>query len=140
MQGIDRSVKKNILKRFSIKQQVLFADFNWQNILDIVSTKSKKVKDLPKYPIVKRDLALLLDNKIQFKDLYDLAFQSERQLLKHVDLFDVYEGEKLPDGKKSYALSFLLQDESKTLNDKRIDKIMKKLQNSFEKNFDASLR
>ena len=133
-------VKRSILKKFAIKQQVLLADFNWQNILDIVSTKSKKVKDLPKYPLVKRDLALLIDNKIQFKDLHDLAFQSERQLLKHVDLFDVYEGDKLPDGKKSYALSFILQDENKTLNDKRIDKIMKKLQNSFEKNFDASLR
>ena len=95
---------------------------------------------MAKYPVVKRDLALLLDTKIEFKEIYNLAFQSEKSLLKEVDLFDVYEGEKLPEGKKSYAVSFVLQDETKTLEDKQIDKIMQKLQQSFEKNLDAVLR
>ncbi|CAL2081769.1 phenylalanine--tRNA ligase subunit beta [Tenacibaculum sp. 190524A02b] len=133
-------VKRSILKEFSIKQEVLFADFNWKNILEVVGKKKIKVSDLPKYPAVKRDLALLLDNKTEFKELYNLAFQSERKLLKEVDLFDVYEGDKLPEGKKSYAVSFVLQDENKTLADKQIDKIMQKLQQTFEKNLDAVLR
>ncbi|WP_417799786.1 phenylalanine--tRNA ligase subunit beta [Tenacibaculum sp.] len=133
-------VKRAILKEFSIKQEVLFADFNWQNILDLVGKKNIKVADLPKFPAVKRDLALLLDNKVEFKEIYNLAFQSERKLLKEVDLFDVYEGDKLPEGKKSYAVSFVLQDENKTLADKQIDKIMQKLQQTFEKNLDAVLR
>ncbi|GFD83659.1 phenylalanine--tRNA ligase beta subunit [Tenacibaculum sp. KUL118] len=133
-------VKRVILKEFSIKQEVLFADFNWQNILELVGKKKIKVADLPKFPAVKRDLALLLDNKVEFKEIYNLAFQSERKLLKEVDLFDVYEGDKLPEGKKSYAVSFVLQDENKTLADKQIDKIMQKLQQTFEKNLDAVLR
>ena len=95
---------------------------------------------MPKFPSVKRDLALLLDAKIEFKEIYNLAFQSEKFLLKEVDLFDVYEGDKLPDGKKSYAVSFLIQDESKTLTDKQIDKVMQKLQQTFEKNLQAVLR
>ena len=133
-------VKRGILKEFSIKQEVLFADFNWQNILTFVGKKKIKVTDLPKFPAVKRDLALLLDSKVEFKELYNLAFQSEKKLLKEVDLFDVYEGDKLPEGKKSYAVSFVIQDENKTLADKQIDKIMQKLQQTFEKNLDAVLR
>lgn len=133
-------VKKNILKGFSIKQEVLFADFNWQNILTLTGKKKIKVADLAKFPAVKRDLALLIDNKVEFKEIYNLAFQSEKKLLKEVDLFDVYEGDKLPDGKKSYAVSFVLQDENKTLADKQIDKIMQKLQQTFEKNLEAVLR
>ncbi|TCI94953.1 phenylalanine--tRNA ligase subunit beta [Tenacibaculum sp. M341] len=133
-------VKRSVLKEFSIKQQVLFADFNWQNILQLTGNKKIKVSDLPKFPAVKRDLALLLDAKVEFKEIYNLAFQSERKLLKNVDLFDVYEGENLPEGKKSYAVSFILQDENKTLNDKQIDKIMQKLQQTFEKNVAAELR
>jgi phenylalanyl-tRNA synthetase beta chain len=133
-------VKRSILKEFGIKQEVLFADLNWENILQLASKKSIKVAELSKFPSVKRDLALLLNNKTEFKEVYNLAFQSERKLLKEVDLFDVYEGDKLPEGKKSYAVSFLLQDENKTLEDKQIDKIMQKLQTSFEKNLEAVLR
>lgn len=133
-------VKRAILKEFSIKQEVLFADINWQNILNLVGKKNIKVADLPKFPAVKRDLALLIDEKVEFKEIYNLAFQSERKLLKEVDLFDVYEGDKLPEGKKSYAVSFVIQDENKTLADKQIDKIMQKLQATFEKNVDAELR
>ncbi len=133
-------VKRSILKEFSIKQEVIFADIKWDVILPLVGKKKIKVSDLPKFPSVKRDLALLLDEKVEFKELYNLAFQSERKLLKEVDLFDVYEGKNLPEGKKSYAVSFVLQDENKTLNDKQIDKIMQKLQQTFEKNVGAELR
>jgi phenylalanyl-tRNA synthetase beta chain len=133
-------VKKGILKEFGIKQEVLFADFNWDTILKLSGNKSIKVTDLPKFPAVKRDLALLLDVKTEFKEIYNLAFQSEKSLLKEVYLFDVYEGDKLPEGKKSYAISFLIQDETKTLADKQIEKIMEKLQQTFEKNLDAVLR
>ncbi|CAA0189199.1 phenylalanine--tRNA ligase subunit beta [Tenacibaculum maritimum] len=133
-------VKRSVLKEFGIKQEVLFADFNWENVLQFSGKKNIKVAELPKYPAVKRDLALLLDSKTEFKEIYNLAFQSEKKLLKEVDLFDVYEGDKLPEGKKSYAVSFIIQDENKTLADKQIDKIMQKLQATFEKNVEAVLR
>lgn len=133
-------VKKSILKSFGIKQEVLFADYNWDNVIANVGKKQIKISELPKYPEVKRDLALLLDAEVDFIDLYNYAFQSERKLLKNVDLFDVYTGDKLPEGKKSYALSFILQDEKKTLTDKQIDKIMTKLQEGFKKQFGAELR
>ena len=133
-------VTKQIRKEFGIKQEVLFADFDWSTILSISGNKKIKVSNLTKFPSVKRDLALLLDEKITFKEIYDLAFQSERNLLKDVDLFDVYQGDKLPKGKKSYAVSFVLQDRNKTLEDRQIDKIMQKLQQSFEKNLEAVLR
>jgi phenylalanyl-tRNA synthetase beta chain len=133
-------VRSKLLKEFGIKQEVLFADFDWASILNLAGKKKIKVSELPKFPAVKRDLALLLDEKVSFKEIYNLAFQSERKLLKDVDLFDVYQGKNLPEGKKSYAVSFVLQDESKTLADKQIDKIMQKLQQTFEKNLDAVLR
>jgi len=133
-------VKKTILKEFGIKQEVLFADFNWQQVMTLVSNKTVKVKGLAKFPSVKRDLALLLDDVVSFDEIYQAAFQIERNLLKSVDLFDVYQGENLAEGKKSYAVSFQLQDENKTLNDKQIDKVMQKLRNAFERNFNAELR
>ena len=133
-------VTPTILRKFGIKQELLFADFNWDNLLHVSGKKSGKVMDLPKYPAVRRDLALLLDNEVTFKEVHNLAKQSEKKLLKEVDLFDVYEGDKLPEGKKSYAISFILQDANKTLEDKQIDKIMHKLQATFEKNLNAVLR
>ncbi|UCE93884.1 MAG: phenylalanine--tRNA ligase subunit beta [Flavobacteriaceae bacterium] len=133
-------VKMNLLKQFGIKQEVLFADFDWDKVIENAGKRRVKISELPKYPEVRRDLALLLDEDIEFIDLYNFAFQSERNLLKDVDLFDVYIGDKLPEGKKSYAMSFVLQDEKKTLTDKQIDKIMNKLQEGFKKNFKAELR
>ncbi len=133
-------VNKAILQKLGVKQEVLFADFNWDNVIKTGGRKKIKITELPRYPEVKRDLALLLDEKVDFIDLYNYAFQSERKLLKNVDLFDVYVGDKLPKGKKSYALSFVLQDENKTLTDKQIDKIMNKLQQGFSKEFEAELR
>ncbi len=129
-----------ILKKFGIKESVLFADFDWNNILQILKKENLIVTDLPKYPSVKRDLALLIDKKVSFKEIYNISKQTEQKLLQDVELFDVYEGEKLPNGKKSYAVSFILQDKSKTLEDKQIDKVMEKLQDAFKKQLQAELR
>lgn len=133
-------VKKQVLKHFDISQDVLFADFNWDAILDVVKRNKITFKAITKYPEVKRDFALLLDDNVTFDSIYKLAKQSEKQLLKSVNLFDVYQGKNLPSGKKSYAVSFTLQDENKTLTDKQIDKIMNKLQSSFERQLGAELR
>ncbi|MFD2890532.1 phenylalanine--tRNA ligase subunit beta [Flavobacterium chuncheonense] len=133
------TVKKNILKHFDIKQEVLYADFAWARIQKYISNKLK-FTDIPKYPEVRRDLALLLDDTVSFEQLFKLAKQTEKKLLKDVNLFDVYQGNNLPEGKKSYAVSFTIQDDNKTLNDKEIEKIMTKLQTNFEKELGATLR
>lgn len=132
-------VKKSILKHFGIKQEVFFADFNWALILKMISTKIKYT-EIPKYPEVRRDLALLIDQAVTYDSIYNIARQTEKTLLKDINLFDVYEGKNLPEGKKSYALSFTIQDSSKTLTDAQIDKIMSKLQQNFETELGASLR
>ena len=98
------------------------------------------IGDLPKYPAVRRDLALLIDQSIEYAQLENLAFQTERKLLKQVKLFDVYEGKGLPEGKKSYALAFSLRDESKTLTDKEVDKTMNRLMERFKREVGAELR
>ncbi|MGS2726507.1 phenylalanine--tRNA ligase subunit beta [Psychroserpens sp. BH13MA-6] len=133
-------VTKKVLKHFGISQEVLYADFNWDNVLEAAKHNDIKFKDIPKYPEVRRDFALLLDEEVTFEDIDKIAMQTEKQLLKDVDLFDVYQGKNLPKGKKSYAVSFTIQDEKKTLTDKQIDKIMKKLQANFEKQLGAELR
>ena len=132
-------VKKSILKHFGIKQEVFYADFNWAAILKLISNKIK-FTEIPKYPEVRRDLALLLDQAVTYESIYTIAKQTEKSLLKNIDLFDVYEGQNLPEGKKSYALSFSIQDSSKTLTDEQIDKIMSKLQKNFETELGAVLR
>ena len=132
-------VKKSILKHFGIKQEVFYADFNWSLILKIISTKIK-FTDIPKYPEVRRDLALLLDKSVTYDSIHTLARQTEKALLKDIELFDVYEGQNLPEGKKSYALSFTIQDNTKTLTDVQIDKIMSKLKHNFETELAAVLR
>ena len=133
------TVKKSILKYFDIKQEVFYADFNWNLILKMISNKIK-FQDIPKYPEVRRDLSLLIDQNVSFDKLYSIARQTEKNLLKDIALFDVYEGKNLPEGKKSYALSFIIQDTTKTLTDDQIDKIMSKLQQNFEKELGAVLR
>lgn len=132
-------VNRSVLRHFGIKQEVVYADIAWETLLANVNQKIT-YKEIAKYPAVRRDLALLLDDTILFKDLYRMAFETEKKLLKSVSLFDVYQGDKLPEGKKSYALSFVIQDENKTLTDKQIDKIMSQLQENFKKNLGAELR
>ncbi len=132
-------VKKSILKNFGIKQEVYYADFNWDIILKAAATKIK-FTDIPKYPEVRRDLALLVDNNVNYDAIFAIAKQSEKNLLKNINLFDVYEGKNLPEGKKSYAISFIIQDVSKTLTDVQIDKIMVKMQKAFETELGATLR
>ena len=133
------TVKKTILKHFDIKQEVFYADFDWNAVLKSISNKIKYV-EISKYPEVRRDLALLLDESIAFDDIYSIARKTEQSLLKEITLFDVYVGKNLPEGKKSYAVSFTLQDESKTLTDSQIEKIMSKLQNNFQTQLGAQLR
>lgn len=133
------TVKKSITKAFDIKQEVFYADFNWNVVLKLVGGKIK-FTEIPKYPEVRRDLALLLNESIQFDSIYKIARQTEKVLLKNIHLFDVYQGDNLPKGKKSYAVSFTIQDNSKTLTDVQIDKIMSKLQKNFETELEAVLR
>jgi phenylalanyl-tRNA synthetase beta chain len=133
-------VKPSVLKQFGITTNVLYADFNWDILLKLSQDNQILFKAIPKYPEVRRDFALLLDKAVNFESVYYLAFKTEKELLKKVNLFDVYEGKNLPDGKKSYALSFTIQDERKTLTDKQIDKIMNKLKSNFEQELGAELR
>ncbi|MBS1534466.1 MAG: phenylalanine--tRNA ligase subunit beta [Bacteroidetes bacterium] len=133
------TVRKNILKHFDIKQEVFFADFNWDAVLKLISNKIK-FADIPRYPEVRRDLALLVDEQVSFDSIYQIARQSEKSLLKEIQLFDVYTGANLPEGKKSYAVSFKLQDDTKTLTDEQIDKVMNKLQKNLAAELGAVLR
>ena len=133
-------VSKKITKAFDIDNEVYYADINWKNVLQAIKSVKVSYTELSKFPSVKRDLALLLDKSVQFADIERIAYECERKLLKAVELFDVYEGKNLEPGKKSYAISFILQDEEKTLNDKQIDKIMSKLIASYEKQLGAKLR
>ena len=133
-------VSKKITKAFDIDNEVYYADINWKNPLQAIKSVKVSYTELSKFPSVKRDLALLLDKSVQFADIERIAYECERKLLKAVELFDVYEGKNLEPGKKSYAVSFILQDEEKTLNDKQIDKIMSKLIASYEKQLGAKLR
>ncbi|WP_010520885.1 phenylalanine--tRNA ligase subunit beta [Aquimarina agarivorans] len=133
-------VDSKITKSFGITQSVLFADFNWDEIIGNLKSKNTKVTDISKFQSARRDFALLLNESITYKQIHDLALKQEKKLLKEVSLFDVYQGKNLPNGKKSYAVSFKLHDSNKTLTDKQIDKIMNKLQKSFENELGAELR
>lgn len=133
------TVAKNILKHFDIKQEVYFADFNWAAILNVVSSKIK-FAEISKYPVVKRDLALLLKEEASFSDVYRIVKLADKNLINDVSLFDVYEGDKLPEGTKSYAISIKLQDKDKTLTDSQIEKIMGKIQQQLQTEMGAELR
>lgn len=133
-------VAKDLLKQFDIDNPVYYADLYWKELLKQNKQYKPVINDLPKYPEVKRDFALLVDKGVQFADLARAAFETGGKLLKNVYLFDVYEGKNLEEGKKSYALSFILQDAENTLKDKQIENIMGRLQNTFEEKFNAKLR
>jgi phenylalanyl-tRNA synthetase beta chain len=133
-------IAKKLLSNFDIDQEVFFADINFQQVLKLLKNKKVQFQDIPKFPSVRRDLALLLDKKIKFSEIEKLSFKTEKNLLKRVNLFDVYEGEKIESGKKSYAVSFILQDIEKTLADNQIDKLMEKFIKTFEDQLGAKLR
>jgi len=133
-------IKQSLLSHFDIKEPVLYADINWDAVVTLAKKNKITYQEIPKYPEVKRDFALLLDATTKFQEIKDIAYSTERKLLKHINLFDVYTGKNLPEGKKSYAVSFTLQNENNTLTDKQIDKVMQKLQQQYEKQLGAVLR
>lgn len=132
-------VSKSILKKFDIDKPVYFAEIYWDVVL---ANYRKKVayKELPQFPAVRRDLALLIDSHVTFEKIQSVAYSTEKKLLKQVNVFDVYEGKGIPEGKKSYAVSFMLQDEQKTLNDAQIDNVMNRLISNYQKELGAELR
>ena len=133
-------VKNDILQKFNINHEVLFAEISFSVLADFVKNNNIQYNEIPKFPQIRRDFALLLDDSVSFDALKKTALNTEKNILKAVKLFDVYEGNKLPKGKKSYGVSFYFQDPKKTLTDKYVDIIMEKLQNQFEKEFGAQLR
>ena len=134
------SIASNLLKEFSIDQEVVYAEIDFDTLYQLAFKKELIVKPIPKFPSSRRDFALLVDQDVSFDALKEVAQKVERKILTQINLFDVYEGKNLPAGKKSYGLSFVFADPHKTLTDKNIDKVMKKLKNSFEKEFGAELR
>ena len=133
-------VAHSLQKSCDIDQEIYYAEIDFSALMNAVRKNKIEFKEVSKYPAVSRDLALLIDNNIQFEQIEQIAFQSEKKLLKRVELFDVYQGKNLPEGKKSYAVNFILQDENKTLNDKAIDSIMTKLINNLKNKLGAELR
>lgn len=133
-------VSDKVRKAFDVKQPVFHAEIDWTYITKKSHKSSIKVREIPKFPAVRRDLSLLLDKKIEFQRIEELALKQGGKLLKEVGLFDVYEGKNLPEGKKSYAVSFKIQDEQKTLTDKVVDKLMSKVQMTLEKELGCTLR
>ena len=133
-------VSAAIQKKFDIDHEVYFADINWTELMRAIRQAKVEYKELSKFPEVRRDLALLINKEVTFAEIERIAYQAERKLLKKVELFDVYEGKNLEAGKKSYAVSFWLQDENATLNDKVIDKVMSKIVGSLQHQLDAKLR
>ena len=134
------AVTKKVLKLADVNKPVFYADINWDMLMMLVKNNKISYKEVSKFPAVRRDLSMLINQNVRFEDLRRIAIKTEKALLKEVNVFDVYQGDKLPEGKKSYALSFTLQDEQKTLEDKQIDAIMQKLIANFGKEAGAEIR
>ena len=133
-------VAKKWLKKFDLENSVYYADFNWDNVFMLYKKHKVIFEELPKFPAVRRDLALLIDKSVKFEQIKDIAYKVERKILREVDLFDVYEGKGIPENKKSYAVSFILRDDKGTLNDKQIEKTMQKMVDTFNRDLGAELR
>jgi phenylalanyl-tRNA synthetase beta chain len=133
-------ISKKYLEKFDIRQDVWYAELNHENIIRMISRKSIRFSELPKYPWVRRDLALVIDKSVRFSEIRDLAYKTERNILQQVDLFDVYESDAIGRDKKSYAVSFILRDDRQTLTEKSIEKVMSGLFKAFEREFGAALR
>ena len=134
------TVSPALARRFGIKQPVFAAEINWQVLFELIKRNKVAFTELPKFPSVRRDLALLLDESVSYADLRAAAFKQAKKLLKQVGLFDVYRGDKIPEGKKQYALSFVIQDTDKTLTDQDTERVMERLLTTFQKDFGAQLR
>lgn len=133
-------ISKPYLQKFDIRQDVYYAHFDWDLLTGIVKTNKIVFNELPKYPAVRRDLALLIDRSIRFSRIREIAFHTEKNILQDVSLFDVYESDSLGQNKKSYAVSFILRDDLRTLTDKNIDKVMNNLIRAYEKEINAQIR
>ena len=138
--GIFGVISKNYSNEFNIDQEVYIAELNWSQIIKKSFIEPVKFKNVPKFPSTKRDFALLLDKNLLFDDIKRVALKTDNKILKSVELFDVYEGNNISENKKSYGISFLFQDENKTLTDKQVDKVMGKLRQKFVDEFNAELR
>lgn len=134
------AVSSELCEKFDIPADVFYAEFQWDQMIESMKSHKTRYEPVSRYPEVRRDLSMLLDHKITFEDLRKTALNTEKKILKDLDIFDVYEGEKIEKGKKSYAVSFILQDENKTLTDKQIDKVMKKISTALEKELGAQIR
>ena len=133
-------VSRRLLTLLDVDNEVYFADLNWKLLMKAIRNNAVCYTEISKFPAVKRDLALLVDKKVEFAEIEQVAYSTEKKLLKDVTLFDVYEGKNLEEGKKSYAVNFVLQDETKTLNDKQIEGIMSKLVANLQEKLGAKLR
>ena len=133
-------ISKKLKETYNIDEDIYIADLDWNKITEKAFLSPLKYEDVPRFPVMKRDFALLIDKEVSFESLESISYKTERKILKSVQLFDVFEDEKLPKGKKSYGITFTFQDQNKTLTDKHIDKIMEKLKGNFIKEFNAELR
>ena len=138
--GVFGLISKKLTDSFGIDQEVYMADLNWGDLIELSYSEPLKYNEVSKFPLVRRDFALLIDDNVHFEVLKETALKTDRKILKEVRLFDVYQGKNLEKGKKSYGLSFTFQDNAKTLTDKQVDKVMDKLKQNFEKEFGAQLR
>jgi phenylalanyl-tRNA synthetase beta chain len=138
--GVLGILQKEINKKFDIHAEVYFAELNWNGLMKENKNTQVRYSEIAKFPAVRRDLALLIDKDVSFAEIEKIAYQTDKKLLKEISLFDVYEGKNLPEGKKSYAVSFILQDEEKTLNDKQIESLMSRIQKNLEEKTGAQLR
>jgi phenylalanyl-tRNA synthetase beta chain len=150
-EGLNYSVNNNIvlslgllnrklLQRADIKAPVYYADFNWEQVMALIKNNKIVFEELPRFPEVRRDLSMILAKEVKFEQIRAIAMKTEKALLKRINLFDVYEGDKIENGKKSYAVSFYLQDSAKTLADEQIEKIMGSLVKAFERELGAQIR
>lgn len=138
--GVFGLISKKLIDSFGVDQEVYMADLNWGDLIELSYSEPLKYNEVSKFPLVRRDFALLIDDNVHFEVLKETALKTDRKILKEVRLFDVYQGKNLEKGKKSYGLSFTFQDNAKTLTDKQVDKVMDKLKQNFEKEFGAQLR
>ena len=138
--GVLGILQKSVSKKFDIPVEVYYAELDWNKLMKEHLKTAVSYSEIPKFPAVRRDLALLVDQSVSFTEIEKIAYRTDKKILKEVNLFDVYEGKNLPEGKKSYAVSFTLQDEEKTLNDKQIESIMSRIQKNLEEKLNATLR